>query len=523
MKQRILVISDLHLGGRRNEQVDFQMCSRRGQALLVDFFLWAAQQHSAEHPVHLVINGDIVDFLAEDDNSQFLSFTGDSALATRKLQRVFHDPTLGACFDALASFVRSGAALTLLLGNHDLELSLPGPRRELMAKLGPGRVEFISDNEALGLGPVLIEHGNRYDGWNRVDHNKLRAVRSAASRGEPLPGFDAPPGSELVVRVMNAIKSQYSFIDLLKPENEAALPLLAILAPEKKRQLGTLGTAASIYLDREGKRLWDRYIHRNEGYISDRDSAQEDGRYAQTLAALSGQPENVFAQDGGLVARTGATPEAETPGENQAETALQEAIRRTALAREWLMQTSDQSSENISARDVVAGAYNLFRSGSTQDRERQLHALRDALVRFGQHRPDQLNTAVEDEVYRAPAAAAAKRGYKVVVFGHTHLLKTVDLGAGARYLNTGTWADLMFLPPEILGPVSPAGVKALEELAAAISVNSVDSYRRQLPGFAQIELAEDGRCDAQLKIFEGAASAPREVKKGMLWELVPQT
>ena len=33
-----------------------------------------------------------------------------------------------------------GGALTLLLGNHDIELSLPGPREFLMEQLGPGRV-----------------------------------------------------------------------------------------------------------------------------------------------------------------------------------------------------------------------------------------------------------------------------------------------------------------------------------------------------------------------------------------------
>src|SRR5262249_35079093 len=142
--------------------------------------------------------------------------------------------------------VLSGSALTFLLGNHDLEMSLPGPRRALLARLGPGRVEFVYDNQALTLGPVLIEHGNRYDSWNAVPHDVRRQVRSTVSRGEPAPTFPRVPGSELVVRVMNELKARYPFIDLLKPETEAALPLLAVLEPSV---LGRLSEVVGLYLE----------------------------------------------------------------------------------------------------------------------------------------------------------------------------------------------------------------------------------------------------------------------------------
>ena len=36
---------------------------------------------------------------------------------------------------------------------------LPKPRRLLRDTLGPGRVDFLFDNEALRVGNVLIEHG----------------------------------------------------------------------------------------------------------------------------------------------------------------------------------------------------------------------------------------------------------------------------------------------------------------------------------------------------------------------------
>src|SRR5262249_12891608 len=34
---------------------------------------------------------------------------------------------------------------------------------------------------------------------------------------------------------------------------------------------------------------------------------------------------------------------------------------------------------------------------------------------------------------------------KAIVMGHTHLARDIDLPGGARYLNTGTWADLIRL------------------------------------------------------------------------------
>ena len=47
-------------------------------------------------------------------------------------------------------------------------------------------------------------------------------------------------GSQLVVEVMNAVKRDYPFVDLLKPETEAVLPILAALNPKLLRRLDEL-------------------------------------------------------------------------------------------------------------------------------------------------------------------------------------------------------------------------------------------------------------------------------------------
>src|SRR5262249_16885606 len=138
---------------------------------------------------------------------------------------------------ALGEFLGRGGALTLMLGNHDLELCLPGVRRLLYETLGEGRLEFLYDNEAFTLWPVLIEHGNRYHEWNGVRHGALRRVRSQLSRGLTPEEFPSMPGSRLVVEVMNRLKEQYSFIDLLKPETAGVLPILAALGAASVRDV----------------------------------------------------------------------------------------------------------------------------------------------------------------------------------------------------------------------------------------------------------------------------------------------
>src|SRR5215510_8756010 len=155
--RQLFVIPDLHLGGKPG----FQICSPKGRERVADFLNWVASQAEGGQDIHLVVNGDLVDFLAEPP---FAIFTGKDDEATTKLQSIIDSsPEIWQAFRAI---VKAGAELTVLLGNHDLELTLPGPGRLLRKTLGPGRVNFVFDNQALDLGDVLIEHGNRYDAWN---------------------------------------------------------------------------------------------------------------------------------------------------------------------------------------------------------------------------------------------------------------------------------------------------------------------------------------------------------------------
>lgn len=173
MTRTVLVISDLHLGGAP----DFQMCSLGGRALVAEFLAWTAHRATAGEDIHLVVNGDLVDFLAE---TPFKALTVNDSEATRKLGEIMQ--VSAPVWDGLQAVAKAGAQITILLGNHDLELTLPGPNALLRERLGAGRIALLLDGQALDLGDVLIEHGNSYDAWNLVDYDALRRIRSHISR-----------------------------------------------------------------------------------------------------------------------------------------------------------------------------------------------------------------------------------------------------------------------------------------------------------------------------------------------------
>jgi UDP-2,3-diacylglucosamine pyrophosphatase LpxH len=447
MSRTLFVISDLHIGGREG----FQICSPAGRALLADFLRWVASLAEKGEDIHLVVNGDAVDFLAEEP---FAEFTPDNDEARAKLQSILDSST--AVWGAFRRVAEAGAELTFLLGNHDLELALPGPHHLLRKTIGPGRVTFLFDNEALDLGEVLIEHGNRYDAWNIVDHDKLRSVRSALSRRESPPDFPAPAGSRLVINVMNGVKEELRFVDLLKPENDAMLPLLAALSP---------ASATQIRLIIDYQRQMKRVRFTDEG--SPVDSA------------------NISAADDGGMSRGG------------------ELDAGAQLAR-TLLDADAADSANISFSDDL-DFLQLWRASGNAARRGELL---DRLYIAFRHRLGAQSEAfkVDRELpeYLTAAESSARRGFKLVLYGHTHLVKRMPLAGGnARYINTGTWADLMMLPKAVLVEDRNAAIPALSSFVMDLERNQLKKWRRPLPTFARLEMDGTRLITADVFVYAG--------------------
>lgn len=427
----LYIISDLHLGGAPAPDGgrSFQICPPRTQAALAAF-VGRLPGRQPGIDCRLVIAGDVVDFLAEQP---FEAFTADPLAACAKLANIFKHTA--PVWDALRAFVHDRhGALTLMLGNHDIELSLPGVRESLLERLGTGRIDFIYDNEACTIGPVLIEHGNRFDAWNAVPHGALRRVRSQLSRRLAVtPAFPTLPGSRLVTEVMNPLKQTYPFVDLLKPEDAAALPVVAALGASSVRD------------------VWRFFGNFRRQWAIDYDESREP--LDETLID--------------------ARPDADQAAYDLAET----------------LASGGQVAQISAVGNLLAG---IGSAVTDKLRAARREALFTAFHRLRHHHRQAFAVDQEIDTYRVPAQRAAQAGFQVIVYGHTHLAKRVALGApgAARpvYLNTGTWADLMRVPEAVWADDGAASRQALASFVDDLEGNQLDRWRRAVPTYARIEL-----------------------------------
>lgn len=423
MAADVFVVSDIHAGGAAG----FRMLSEAGADLLEDFSEWVAlkQRQGGATSVHLVINGDVVDFLAEEP---FEAFSGEDSAVTKFQRIVAATQPVWAQWKRL---VERGGRVTVLLGNHDIELTYPKVQAVLQDALGDGRVEFLFDNRALVLGHVLIEHGNRYDSWNRVQHDELRQVRSALSRGEKAPEFTIQPGNELVVQVVNEVKKHVDFIDLLKPEREGMLPLLTVLAPTRAgKALKFLGQYSRTWfnsVDEQGQ-------PKRPGYIKGKVPGSAD-------RLVSDEVWNLCKQLRGSTA----------------------TISKKA-GDDWIERWDSLSRKN---------------------QDKNLEKMRRALEKHESANQEAFNADVEEEDYLLPATEAIRRGFQLVIYGHTHLVRRVEFG-DRRYLNSGTWADLMRFPKNVFGDDREKAIGELRSMIEDLVDGRSAKLRFQYPTFVWI-------------------------------------
>jgi UDP-2,3-diacylglucosamine pyrophosphatase LpxH len=235
---RAIVISDIHLANGQPDMIS-------NPAILTQFINQLPALYPVDSSRHeqleLIIAGDFIDYL---NIQEYSAWTPDPATAVKKLGDVTDRSQFAPVFDALAAHVARGHRLTILLGNHDVELALPQVQDALLRRLGasPHDVLYVTDGRAYRLGSALIEHGNRYDDANANDWTGLRAIVSALSRNEsPTVDLEVSAGSKLVIKVVNPLKDAYPFVNLLQPVGELLLLLLLEFEPSLAWQVDMLG------------------------------------------------------------------------------------------------------------------------------------------------------------------------------------------------------------------------------------------------------------------------------------------
>jgi UDP-2,3-diacylglucosamine pyrophosphatase LpxH len=514
------VISDLHLGGdypepRGSGKRGFRLCTRTDAiAQFIDSLTAGCAQHGTNE---LVLNGDTVDFLAEQDDglNAWSPFTREPRRAVEKLKAIVKRDQI--VFDAIRRFLDRRGRVVVLLGNHDIELSLPDVRVAFRHALGvkpEHDFEFLYDGEAYVVGDALIEHGNRYDDWNQVDYDALRHVRSAQSRRLDASKehiFVPPAGSEMVTEVINAIKLDYPFVDLLKPETAAVVPMLLALEPGFRARLGMIallykrtrshGLADAVTPKFGGDIRSEQYGSRiSGGDIGGYPVADQDRFGEEISAGRDSTPHALRSEQNAALIET-----LQTSLGSDAEQFLRNLDAEVAEA-DPLGQLGDEiSSSETGSR--LSGFAALLLGRSSQSFEKRLPALLRAMR--GLQHIDTFDVSTENakEYLNAAQALADRGGFRYVVFGHTHQAKRVSLGNGRFYFNSGTWADALQFPSDILKSEANALV-ALRTFVEHMKAGDFSAWTLFRPTYVQLLISDDNKIsNAELLTFPEAATS----------------
>jgi hypothetical protein len=152
--------------------------------------------------------------------------------------------------------------------------------------------------------------------------------------------------------------------------------------------------------------------------------------------------------------------------------------------------------EDVSATATIVRTWGLSRLLISRDRSRialRLPALLRALRVLQDDRTFDRDVETLPEYQRA-AEDLARGGFRWILFGHTHLARDLALPGGARYLNTGTWADLIRVPKDIVSGPEPQALDALEAFVSDMSAGRLAAWVSFVPTYCRLDLDEDGRC-----------------------------
>lgn len=379
---RTVILSDTHLGN--GGPYDIFAGGKELPALLDSF---------TQQPTRVVLNGDTFDFLLNDDPLEL-----DVSQAVRQAAALVAHPPTAAVMAALGRILEARGEVLIVVGNHDLELTLPQVQvliRNALQQPEPvaRRLSFPAATDPLllsvGGARILVTHGEQADTANRVDHRALHARLVAPS----MP-FRYPPGSVLVKALLNPLKvrERMRYMDLLKPDFEGAV--LTALA--------TNPAAVKVVMTPDILRLVVRLI-----------------RNLWLPAAFSDDEEP-----------------SELEGLRQR---LSEADLTQQEAQELADFLEDSGPTSFGEDDALDGTrVKLVRAGL-----KMYASLHRQWV--GQKSEDYFALAPEDNELQKARQLAREHGASAVVIGHTHSARWHE-EPGCVFANTGTWIWLMRMP-----------------------------------------------------------------------------
>ena len=422
------IVSDLHIGGVPGSQM-FQ-CGPQFKSL-IDQIL---KEHQAlrksaggkrDAQCLLVINGDFIDFLAQMPKG-FFSLNDSLSM----LKSIMQEPAFQPVTKALQNFAAAdGTHLVVVLGNHDLELTLPDCRQHFIDTVTDGKPERRGKVElcfegwgyrfSVGGRKALCMHGNETDPWNFTRYDELdRIQREMTIHGGSEFGHNWMPsaGTQFVIKAVNPIKAEFPFVDLMHPFS-LLIAVLGILDPSNITYGNDAAKAAA------------------------RAALNETTRPQSQRRMLSA---GAMATGGAAVSRHLSTDEIVK--------ATEEAMRDGTIDQLIASDGSELLFMDGWIDSMKSTATNLWnRTVELKDRAvksltdtgRAIHceALRRTLMPMVQEIPE---TPIDLSKADKAIESAIGGTYDVVFAGHTHSLRFAPRISGKGfYVNTGTWADRM--------------------------------------------------------------------------------
>lgn len=212
-----LVVSDLHLGtGHRrgifNPFEDFYEDDK-----FVEFLQFYMEDYGRGKSIELILDGDILDMMkVQIGEEEVFSDEITEEIAQHKARQCLAGhPRI--C-QMLSTFLdRSGTHITVIPGNHDIELLLPSVQKVFREVIAPGtlsgRLRFIDQTPVYSLPEgIQIHHGHMFEAHLQFDYGELMAKRR-----DEAPIFNLPWGSLLALRVVIPHKKERHFIDHVYP------------------------------------------------------------------------------------------------------------------------------------------------------------------------------------------------------------------------------------------------------------------------------------------------------------------
>ncbi len=487
------VISDIHMGGRPGFQI-LKECKR-----LAGYIRWVAAQ-APQGQVALVLNGDVFDTLAEE-NTDYVAANN----AVQVVQRIMNDPSFSGIWDELSCFVKKDKrTLVFVIGNHDIEVAFPNVQRLIQWRLAGedavqrSRIVFSTTGAGftcfVGNAKVYCTHGNEVDAWNFNRYEDLAKVARRINAGQVLNKDEWFPnaGTRMVKEVMNEIKKTYKWIDLLKPENKAAVSTLAVIDPSVASKISNIfsivGDKVKAGFQVEGRLSADGF-----------QPALPDNKNQVTIDQLLGP--NV--KDGLDQITTSDVDELLLNAEKQ-------------LGKPGAK--IDQYNGSLGAGELIFDRLTGWITGVGED-EALRRALKDWL------KDDRTFDILDQDETYTEVTKAVSSNIDFIITGHTHLERAIPMGGSRFYFNSGTWIRLLRFTGAMLKdtasfkPVYDLLIDAKGDIAAIDNAKFKNDKGELVPYVMDQTSAvsitvENGKATGRLLHIEGDGSGnPNEIKR----------